>query len=336
MSGKTSTHNSYRSFFWPVILIAAGVIWLLSNISIIPTENLWILFRLWPVLIIVAGLDLLFARRLPLVGALLALLVAAGVVGILLRGSEFDIQGQPEPRLEMFELAAGHTTSLYFDLNLSSQDTLVYSLVDSPNLIEAEVYHFGDVEFMVSGGENKRVKLEQTGILSWFSWVWPEDGERASDWLIGLSSAIPIDLKVDASTGHTELDLAGSQLNHLWFNGSTGASTIILPASLQSYDARFEASTGAMDVTFPPESNINIRLDGSVGRIVLNVPDGAVVRVEVLSGGRGRLLMPEWLTKIDGRQDRDEGIYQTTGFEDAHGQLVIIIENIGIGDIIIE
>jgi len=46
MSSKKYSHNAYRSFFWPVILIGVGVIWLLSNLNLIPGDNLWILIRL--------------------------------------------------------------------------------------------------------------------------------------------------------------------------------------------------------------------------------------------------------------------------------------------------
>lgn len=89
-------YQSYRkstvSFFWPIIIIGAGVVWLLNNLNIIPSENLWILLRLWPALLIVAGLNVVFARRLPLLGALFGLLVMASVVYILLKGNVLNLE----------------------------------------------------------------------------------------------------------------------------------------------------------------------------------------------------------------------------------------------------
>jgi hypothetical protein len=79
----------YRSFFWPVLLLGAGVIWLLINMNIISTENLMILYDLWPILLIIAGLDVLFARKLAFIGALLALLLIAAVIYVLIYGSPF-------------------------------------------------------------------------------------------------------------------------------------------------------------------------------------------------------------------------------------------------------
>ena len=55
--------QGYRSLFWPIILIGVGLIWLLGNFGIISGANLAVLFRLWPLALIVIGLDLLFGRQ---------------------------------------------------------------------------------------------------------------------------------------------------------------------------------------------------------------------------------------------------------------------------------
>ncbi|MCL4275928.1 MAG: DUF2807 domain-containing protein [Anaerolineales bacterium] len=47
------------SIFGPLLLIAAGVIWLLVGSGRLPSENLWALTRIWPYLLIVAGLGLI-------------------------------------------------------------------------------------------------------------------------------------------------------------------------------------------------------------------------------------------------------------------------------------
>ena len=92
MSEENEQRNTYHSFFWPVIMLGAGVIWLLVNLNIISTYNLRVLYRLWPILIILAGLDVLFSRKLPLLGALLALIMIAGVILLLVWGSPFIFQ----------------------------------------------------------------------------------------------------------------------------------------------------------------------------------------------------------------------------------------------------
>jgi hypothetical protein len=336
MSEHQIIHKHYRSFFWPIMLIGAGVIWLLSNLNIVPTENLWILFRLWPVLIIIAGLDVLFANRLPVIGALLGLLVIAGVVYILFMGANLGIETAPKPKTEIFTVEVGNTTTADFDLNLSVQATTIHSLTDPANLVTAEIGHLGEVKFIVAGREEKEIDLKQVGIEAWYAWFLPEVEGEDLVWDIGLSPKVPFDLDVEASTGHSELDLADIKLERFQFAGSTGASTIILPASSEGYESQIEASTGALEIILPSESDLTIRLDASTGRVVFDVPEGAAVQVEVRDGGSGDLLTPSWITKVSGKEGRDEGVYQTEGFENAKYQLVIIIEDIGTGNIVIE
>ena len=56
-------HRERHGLVWPVMLIGAGVVLLLSNTGRLPWGVWQTLFSLWPVLLIAAGLDLLFGRR---------------------------------------------------------------------------------------------------------------------------------------------------------------------------------------------------------------------------------------------------------------------------------
>jgi hypothetical protein len=76
----------YRSFFWPAVLILGGLIALLVNIGVIPSERLYLLFDLWPVILIVIGLEIIVRRSVPanaapLAAALIVLVAIAGAAG---------------------------------------------------------------------------------------------------------------------------------------------------------------------------------------------------------------------------------------------------------------
>lgn len=336
MSKKKSVHSTYRSFFWPIVLLGAGVIWLLVNLKLIPAEDLWFLYQLWPVLIIVAGLDVLFARRLPLIGVLLALLLIAGVVYVLLNGAALGLEGKPQPQLESFELAAGDTQQVQFDLELSTQDAVIKALEDSKVLIEAEIWHYGDMVFTVTGSREKTVRLEQVGFLTGLPGVLFGNFQEDLIWRIGLSPNIPFSIHVDTSTGRLDFDLSDIRLKELVFDASTGRSTIVLPESINSYQVTLEGSTGALRVILPEQANLTLRVKGSTGEIVLDVPEGAPVQVEVLNGGTGDLIAPVWVTKISGREDRDEGLYQSESFPGAEFRMQVIVEDISTGNIVLE
>ncbi len=74
----------YRSIFWPLVLVAAGVLWLLKSLGQLPELNFWVLLRLWPLLLIGLGLDLLVGRRWPWASAAIAILMVGAAVLALL------------------------------------------------------------------------------------------------------------------------------------------------------------------------------------------------------------------------------------------------------------
>ena len=60
------------SLVGPLILIGLGVVFLLNNLGILSWSVWEVIFRLWPILLVAIGLDLLVGRRSTL-GSLLAL-----------------------------------------------------------------------------------------------------------------------------------------------------------------------------------------------------------------------------------------------------------------------
>ncbi len=66
------------SWFGPLFLIAAGVIWLLISIGTIPASNLWALTHIWPFLLIAAGLGLMLRPFWKYMSVLTAIVLVGG------------------------------------------------------------------------------------------------------------------------------------------------------------------------------------------------------------------------------------------------------------------
>jgi hypothetical protein len=75
--------RSYRSFFWPAVLILVGVFALLVNAGIVPIDRLDRLTDLWPLILVVIGLELLVRRGMQGAAAELAaaLIILVAIVG---------------------------------------------------------------------------------------------------------------------------------------------------------------------------------------------------------------------------------------------------------------
>jgi hypothetical protein len=77
--------RTYRSVFWPAVLILAGVVALLANTGVISSDRLSLLVDMWPLVLVVIGLELIARRRLQgsaadLAAALIVVLAAGGAL----------------------------------------------------------------------------------------------------------------------------------------------------------------------------------------------------------------------------------------------------------------
>lgn len=69
-----------RSIFGPLLLIAAGVVWLLTQSGTIPSSNLWALTHIWPYVLIAAGIGLILRAYWQYASILVDVLIIGGVV----------------------------------------------------------------------------------------------------------------------------------------------------------------------------------------------------------------------------------------------------------------
>ena len=69
-----------RSLFGPLLLIAAGVVWLLVKSGTIPAENLWALTHIWPFLLIAAGLGIILRSYCRYTSIVLDVLIIGGAI----------------------------------------------------------------------------------------------------------------------------------------------------------------------------------------------------------------------------------------------------------------
>jgi hypothetical protein len=73
-----------RSLFGPLLLIAAGVMWLLTKQGLVPTSNLWALAHIWPFLLIAAGVGLLLRPYWSYTSVALDVLIIGGAFAAIL------------------------------------------------------------------------------------------------------------------------------------------------------------------------------------------------------------------------------------------------------------
>jgi hypothetical protein len=346
-------HDRYRSLFWPTVLIGVGLIALLGNLGLLARANIFVLFRLWPLLLILVGLDLMFGRRSPAIGALIGIAAVALVIGLMLVGPSLGLSGGWEIKTSTLIEPIGEATSARVNLNLSTGSTLVTALSDSPNLFEAQLKHLGKIKFDVRGEREKTLRLSQHDGVRFF-WFDAFDDDDELHWDIGLNPRVPLELEVDGGSGASTLDLGALQLTRLQLDVGSGAVEAHLPATERRYEAQvdggsgscrldvaggagvdmeIDVGSGSVRVGVGSAADVNLRAYGGSGYLSVKVPPDAAVRVDVRDSGSGRVRVHSRLQPVREGTNGDEGTWETPGFEDADHKITIVIEDVGSGDV---
>jgi len=70
----------YRSIFWPLALVAVGLMWLLVSMGIVPASNVWALAHLFPYLLVALGVGLILRGRWQTAGIIVSTLVVVAAL----------------------------------------------------------------------------------------------------------------------------------------------------------------------------------------------------------------------------------------------------------------
>jgi hypothetical protein len=68
-----------RSFFWPFVFIATGIVWLLVELHTIPAANLWALTYIWPFFLMAVGVGLILRARWPIAKMFISAVIVTGM-----------------------------------------------------------------------------------------------------------------------------------------------------------------------------------------------------------------------------------------------------------------
>ncbi len=258
------------SFFWPIILIGAGVALLLSNLGYLPWQSWRVFWRLWPLLLIALGIDVLIGRR-----SMLGSIVSAMFLLLLIGGAAFITLNPPDIPFfsRLTEPATLHTRHIAYPLDdlesarievdWSSFPGSLTALEDSSYLIEGDVVYRGNLVFDVDKREQHAdVLLDSYVSGPYFGGF--DRGAKEHRWDIGFSPNVDLDLILDLGSGSVDVDLSGLKINGLVMDMGAGSANLILPSG-NAFGARIDGGAGSLAITLPASVGCRIVLDGGSG-----------------------------------------------------------------------
>ena len=258
----------------PVLLIGFGTLVLLINLGRIPVSLWSALSQLWPLALILIGLDLLIPRR----SVLASILVAALMLGVVFVGAGLALPALSNPPMAVdgeavdvpstgaaeadISLVSG-AGSMWVE-GLSGGDALLSGTVSVPG--GGRVEHRADTE-----GGTTTVLVKTTGVV-----IIPIQFGNGEVWEIAIASEPELRLSTQMCAGEMHVDARGLNLEAL------------------------DASTGAGEVeVMVPEGRSSVTLSAAVGELTIRVPEGASVRLEA-SSLAGDVHLPTGYEKVGG------------------------------------
>jgi hypothetical protein len=264
------------SLIGPVILIGLGVIFLLNTLGLLAWSVWEVIFRLWPILLIAAGLEIIL-NRLSAWGSLLALVltvvILAGAVWLL----RPDIGARQVVAAEEVRQALGEATQARVVIEPGIGSLRIEALPESANLIEGVIQmgrgQRAKRDFAIAGKTatfTLRSEGETFGPFFWWS------DQRS--WDLGIAPKVPLELEIDLGAGWADVDLTDLTVDDLKVSMGIGRTTVTLPDEGRFY-AKIDSSIGETVVVIPAGMAARIRVD--TGLAVSDLPDGYQQRDDV-------------------------------------------------------
>ncbi|MGA9193239.1 MAG: DUF5668 domain-containing protein [Anaerolineales bacterium] len=262
--------HRHRGVAGPLILIAIGTAFLLTNMGIM-SWTAWGLFRLWPLILVAIGIDLLVGRRSTGGAILAAILIAAVLAGGLWLAST-GYQAPIGSATESVQQPLEGATQGQFVLKPAVGSLHVSALAgSSPDLVTGSVrgQQPNDVRSQFSlNGSTGTFQMETAGTAVFM----PTFGGGPT-WDLLLNPSVPLNLTVEQGAGEMSLDLSSMKVSELVVNLGIGQITVRLPA----------------------HGKYTARVDGAIGDTTVIIPSGTAARITMNAALAGRSV-PEGLT----------------------------------------
>ena len=241
---------------WGIFLLFLGVVFLLQTLNILPW-GLWeILWRFWPVLIIIIGLGILLRRYNVWLVSLLVLAIISACLGIAI----WQYGLSPALGMVSYSEPLGNMERAQIEVDFTAGDIHIGSLPPgSPNFVEvASEVRNSDGSMNVDFRQQDGVGTLRLSIGRVNRPFWGGDGIR---WEVNFTRNIPLTLNIKSAVSNTELYLSELKVTELRLDVDAGNCKVMMPSSTGTTYAYIKSDVANVEVTVPDGVAAKIRLD---------------------------------------------------------------------------
>lgn len=262
------------SIVGPLLLIAAGVLLLLNQMGKLPWGIWGTLWRFWPVILILIGLEILIGLSrstvIYIIGLLIALTIMGGVIAYAVLEGEQPAVTRPAVRTETISELMQDADTGHITLKFGAGRVTVGALSDSPNFVEGKLEYAwyslqAEQDFRVQNGRAEfSLSARSQPIPFW------TPGDTAGEyWTLHFTRRIPLQMDIKTGVGKVELDLSELKVTQLTMDAGVGEVWITFPAAAGLTRASINAGVGAITVQIPKDVGARILVAKGLGSVRL-------------------------------------------------------------------
>jgi len=340
MSSLTDSEKRPNSLFGPILLIAIGLFFLFNRLDLL-RDLFWLdVLRLWPLLLIFLGLNILalqaprpYASFLSGLIAVTAVLLFGFVLLQGLAGTPFNSRvAAADWQRESIQFGADGVKTAIYDIVIGPPGADLFALEDSRSLIDGSIA-YQDMYLFDTRVVGSRATISLAPQNSGSQWVflpdyWGEYGET-DRWQLGLNRNVPADLTLVALAGRSQLDLRDLPLDALALTANAGDVELLLPGG--DYDAQLITNAAATEIVLPADGRLAINLEVNAGAVTLHLPPGMALRVELDRAMGSFSTSGSRLQRVDGQ----ENVWETVDYADAADRIDMTI-HISLGSVTVD
>lgn len=268
-----------RHVVGPIILIGLGALFLAQNMGWV-SGNIWLsIWRLWPLMLVIAGVELLLGRSTwgAAVSAVVAIAALGAVALVALQGNipylgqgSWAIQSLSPARVERVAEDLGEVKQARIDLRHNAGQLQVSALpADSPRLVEAALSHPEDSTIynrFDRRGDRAELRLRDPDRHD-FPFV---GNNYRDDWTVRLSPKVLLELQIETGASELNLDLRDLLVAQLNVEAGASAVDVTLPQAAGRTSASIKAGAAGVEVIVPSGVAARIRAEGGLSGITID------------------------------------------------------------------
>lgn len=249
-----------------IFILTIGILWILANTGVITWSIVNALFVLWPLILVLIGVNIIF-RRNEIIKALvwiafLAILVSysyffdgRGISDKNMAGGRVTaVDMQPETQKGELKLAFGG-----IKINLDSSTSNISKLLE-PDLQDPNIKQSVD-----NRDNNRTVSIVFEKSKYWFTNF---NFGNSYNSRFHLNNAVVWDLDIDTGALDGTFDMSGLKVEK--FSLDMGAANLKLIMGSYNTSMKINAGVSKMDIEIPQDTGMKVKIDGGLNNTNLN------------------------------------------------------------------